>query len=953
MAKEISLADIEPAIEIFKAANIQAIQKVVARAEKKAMSAGKRQRSAAKGMMRQGKVAKTLTQALGKAMDFHGRQAKERPSIRLTAPDTGGRPYHFGYTVITKGQRKTTASSARRAGTEGGGGAASNAAAAARGKAEAGKGGVRRNARHRANTREGAHQIYTERDAAVEAGEALDDRPLAERSMAFMAEVQEIDGGIVGLGGRNPGAERETDGPEAAQTTARQPGASREESQAWVEEGMSLTPGLSERHGEAAAQRYIEDEAKLPKLRGHTASFGTIGDTIEERLRFWDLVHENESEKGGRTQSRLVLELPHEASPRERHEIVRRYTDDLFRSKGLPYWVSIHAPTKENDSRNHHAHVVFTDRPASKMIDPSTGKEEWDFAITAVSQTKCRHNLTSHPHRQNRREDMRDRGWVKRARSRFAEITNDVMIEAGRGVRYDPRSYKDMGLDASPMKNVKRIITDKAKDQTFVVMDAEWTRRMIDLEMRDAAIRRSATFQAMVRNETLLEQASKSAAAAEKAQARLPAHLRMGMPMRLGTALSQRVTTAVLEGERERLGRRFVEEATERTLRNVMDATRPQPKGKASGKVHDAANAPDMAALAELHEAAREELAAHRRSSGLAASAAGRRMAKLREAWGRSAEKPLAPPPAYETRGGQAEGGSPGRTTKPVQTDEPKSSGRTAPSATPEAGTPPTVPRQPRAQGTNAPSRERSDPLKAPRLAPRLVPNLTAGGLIRSVSEGMAAMVADFHASGGTRRRSLEEQLEEAAKAERVAETKLAAMDAADAAKAERAREAASAQRRRDEPPATRTPPRAKEAVVSPASQPTLPLPAAAEHAIARETAKQEKPETRRPAEPQKPVAADTMRPAAVPPEESARTAIEAAQPLPRAPIPEREQARTAAPAPKQEDMFAPAKADTTSPPTAKDMEKPARADTAEEAARKKARRKAILARNGRGGPSR
>jgi hypothetical protein len=73
----------------------------------------------------------------------------------------------------------------------------------------------------------------------------------------------------------------------------------------------------------------------VPKLRGSTASFGTIGDTFEERLWFWKLVNEHESDKGGRTQSRLVLELPREASPLERHEIVRRYTDGMFRTKGL------------------------------------------------------------------------------------------------------------------------------------------------------------------------------------------------------------------------------------------------------------------------------------------------------------------------------------------------------------------------------------------------------------------------------------------------------------------------------------------------------------------------------------------------------------------------------------------------------------------------------------------
>ena len=781
MAKEISLADIEPAIEIFKAANIQAVQKVVARAEKRALAAGKRQHQGLKSMMRRGKIGKKLTKALDKAMDFHGRQAKGRPSIRLTAPDTGGRPYHFGYTVITKGQRKSTTSSARRAGTEGGA-----AAAKARGAETptAGKAKKGRASRHRANTREGAHQIYTERDNALEDGLPLDDRPLGTQAMAFADGAQLDQEGVSPALGKEGGA-RSLDEPEVQDAGARQQTHGREVGQAWVEEGMSRAPGLSEEHGEAAAQKYIEDAAKVPKLRGNTASFGTIGDTLEERLRFWDLVHEHESDKGGRTQSRLVLELPHEASAQERHEIVRRYTDDMFRAKGLPYWASIHAPTKDNDDRNHHAHVVFTDRPASKMVDPTTGREEWDFAVAVTKETACRHKLVTHRYKQKRREDMRGRGWVKRARTHFAEVTNDVMVEAGKRVRYDPRSYKDMGLDASPMKNVKRIITDKAKDQTFVVMDAEWTRRMIEQEMRAAAIRRSGTFQALVRTEGLLENASKSAAAAEKAQSRLPAHLKMGMPTRLGTDLARRVTTAVLEGERERLSRRFVEEATERTLRNVIEATGPRPKGKAAGKVHDAANAPDAADLAELHAAAIEELTAHRRSSRLAASATARRMEVLRGLWGGRQPAAKVPNPL------EAAGGTTTKTTvraAPAPNQAQAVGTSSSKSMSPSAGEPTVVIGTERGTHQHALEEvtrpvatatvDRAATTSSTRNFTRnFVPNFISGGLARDVSARMAAMVADFDVRSFLQSQSFEQRTREAGEAARRSAEALAKMD--------------------------------------------------------------------------------------------------------------------------------------------------------------------------------
>jgi hypothetical protein len=181
-----------------------------------------------------------------------------------------------------------------------------------------------------------------------------------------------------------------------------------------------------------------------------------------------------------------------------------------------------------------------------------------------------------YPHAQNRDRDMQGRDWVKDARSRFAAVTNGVMERSGKGVRYDPGSYKDMGLEASPMKNVNRIVSDKARAGSFVVMDADWTRRMVEEEIRDAAIRRDSTFKALVRTEQMLAESARSAAAAQRVQAKMPAHLRMGHSMSIGTAIARRITTAVLENERERLSQRFVDEATERTLRHVVEATSPK-----------------------------------------------------------------------------------------------------------------------------------------------------------------------------------------------------------------------------------------------------------------------------------------------------------------------------------------------------------------------------------------
>jgi hypothetical protein len=372
---------------------------------------------------------------------------------------------------------------------------------------------------------------------------------------------------------------------------------------AWFEDARRDTPGLAPTSTESAAQAYVEDPRKVSRVRGRASSFGTIGDTLEERMAFWDLVNEHESSAGGRTQSRLVLELPHEATARMRHEIVRRYVSE-FEDKGLPYWATIHEPTKRNDSRNYHAHVVFSDRPMAIMPHPETGKPVWDFTIEQQWRTRTSGNLRiSHPYRQDRDPQLRERGWVKASRARFAGIVNDVMVENGMGVRYDPRSYKDMGLDVTPMVNVDRILQDKANARPFVVMDAAWTRRMIDAEMREAALRRDETYQQLREVETRIAEAAKRTRAPKLANRDLPRSMRLRPGHGLAPTAAERLAAGMLEVRRDALATRFVDEATARTLSHVIEATSPR---RGAPRPLDGP-VPDAASMATLHAAAKEE----------------------------------------------------------------------------------------------------------------------------------------------------------------------------------------------------------------------------------------------------------------------------------------------------------------------------------------------------------
>ena len=612
----------EPLIEFFKGSNIKAVQRVLARAQKKA---GAAQKKAGAGKV--SKKASLLGKAMNTAMSAYGRSTKNAPSIRKTAPDTGGRPYHFSYSTVAKnGGRSRSGGAGGGSDADGVPGAAA-AGASGGGPAGAAKGKTAKagGKSRRANTAEAAHQIYTERDGAVDhEAPALDAAREAEAAEALGRE-RAAEAGL----GRGDGAEQGADVPGAGEPdVGASPSGRREQSRAFVEDA-GRDAGLQRTGTEAAAQAYIEDPDKVPALKGRQSSFGTIGETQTERLAFWDLVHERESDKGGRTQTRMVLELPHEATAAQRHEIVRLFTDDL-RKKGIPFWASIHAPTKSNDQRNFHAHVVCTDRPMKLMPHPETGEMVWDFSIKVETVTKCRHKITSHPYRQNRDPEMRDRGYVKKARARLSEVVNQVMEGSGTAVRYDPRSYKDMGLDVEPMRNVTRILADKLDKRSFVVMDAEWTRRMVDAEMTAASARRSEAFVKLQEAELELARLAREAEKSKAANLKLPKHRRVSPLRQVGKAASEAGLRSMAQMRRSRLATAFVDESVAAALEHVAAATSPEAIRK---RVHEGEAAPDRDDLAALHAAALEELEQHGGDARLRAKSMRNRESRAEQEW--------------------------------------------------------------------------------------------------------------------------------------------------------------------------------------------------------------------------------------------------------------------------------------------------------------------------------
>lgn len=420
----------------------QTIERMLKRAaDRAAKDAKKRVQKAGKanmfrGLARNSKGAFEL--AMGRALGRHfGKMnSSSRPSIRMTAPDTGGRPFHFDHTAVSN---KTIAIPP--------GASVPGAHTYGKRKKEFAKPKTHTSATS-------AHMAYIEREGAAE---SFDLQAKLDHAM-----------------GRVDGRER----------------------------------SLSDIQG------YLEDEEKIaanarPGAEASKAtevafSFGTeeMGETTQERMAFWDLA-EKHPERGNATlQHRLILELPHECSALDRRKIMEDFTQK-YRDDKVPFWVVLHAPVAgKNDDRNFHAHVVLLGRPAWKIpwpadgIDDGTQKEQgqvWNFAAVTKIKDEFRMTRERYLERQDILESYRAK-FVPSERKRFADVVNARMIASGVPVRYDARSYKDMGVEVEAMKSVKKMIEDKVRSGQRLRIDNDLTKRLVDHEIEKLARDRAAGF---------------------------------------------------------------------------------------------------------------------------------------------------------------------------------------------------------------------------------------------------------------------------------------------------------------------------------------------------------------------------------------------------------------------------------------------------------------------------
>ena len=166
----------------------------------------------------------------------------------------------------------------------------------------------------------------------------------------------------------------------------------------------------------------------------------------------------------GRTQYRIVGELPDEMSMAGRVQLLRNFSDE-FRRRKIPFVAVMHAPDHNNDEKNWHFHLIYYDRPCARVTAGQVAELDregydatkievgmWDFA--AVTNKRNRVNRPATPLQQKKVSEVGNDRWIGNLRQRFAAQTNALLEKERVERRVDPRRHADMGIPGDPQEHL-------------------------------------------------------------------------------------------------------------------------------------------------------------------------------------------------------------------------------------------------------------------------------------------------------------------------------------------------------------------------------------------------------------------------------------------------------------------------------------------------------------------
>ena len=141
-------------------------------------------------------------------------------------------------------------------------------------------------------------------------------------------------------------------------------------------------------------------------------------------------------------QRRIVIELAHELGAKDRETALTTWCEKNL--KGLAWHAVIHAPEEENDKRNWHAHVVYSNVQVTRR--PSGHGWTFEDQDKRPKPNETIRTLGGYGPLRGKGRNL----LIQRWRREICELQNAPLAEHGVDKVYDHRSYRDMGVNRVP-----------------------------------------------------------------------------------------------------------------------------------------------------------------------------------------------------------------------------------------------------------------------------------------------------------------------------------------------------------------------------------------------------------------------------------------------------------------------------------------------------------------------
>ncbi|MDQ1902847.1 MobQ family relaxase [Paracoccus sp. WLY502] len=183
-------------------------------------------------------------------------------------------------------------------------------------------------------------------------------------------------------------------------------------------------------------------------------------DWVQDRAALWNAVEAAETRKNSQVAREIRVALPAELDREQRIELVRDFCQRSFVDRGMVADIALHAPGREGDERNHHAHILLTTREigpegfSTKNRDWNAKEllEDWREAWARDSNhalERCGHEARiDHRTLEAQREEALERSVL--ARERGDEV--EALRETVRAVQLDRAPLPQLSPGAWQLK---------------------------------------------------------------------------------------------------------------------------------------------------------------------------------------------------------------------------------------------------------------------------------------------------------------------------------------------------------------------------------------------------------------------------------------------------------------------------------------------------------------------